>query len=71
MSYLSLGFVAYVAVLMLIFYLLPKQSRWIALLCGSLVFYGCFSIRYLPFLLFTVLTTFSAARLLKKNHNHA
>ena len=49
MSYLSLPFAAFVLVVFLLFYLLPKSLRWAVLLLASLVFYGLFDGRYLFF----------------------
>ncbi len=68
MSYLSLSFAGFVLLLIVIFYLLPHRARWVLLLIGSLFFYACFGLRYLPFLLFTSLTTFFGAKLIKKTN---
>jgi len=61
MSYLSIKFAAFVMLMMVGFYLFPKKSRWILLLCGSVFFYACFDLKYLPFLLFTALITYLGA----------
>lgn len=66
MSYLSLSFAGFTLALMLVFYTLPKKARWGVLLVGSLFFYTCFGLKYLPFLLFTALTTFFGAKFFKK-----
>ena len=38
MNYLTLGYYVLVAAVFAVYYLLPKKSRWIALLCGSAAF---------------------------------
>ena len=46
-----------------VYYLCPNRFRWIVLLLASGTFYGIICLKYLPFLLFTILTTFFAALL--------
>ena len=64
MNYLSLSFVAFVLLTALLYYIVPTKWRGGILLLASLVFYGCFDIKYLTFLLFSALTTFLTARFL-------
>lgn len=66
MSYLSLTFAAFTAVLMLVYYLAPGKCREWILLLGSLGFYLCFDVRYVLFLLFTACTTYATALHLEK-----
>lgn len=66
MSYLSLTYAAFVLLLMVLYYLLPVRLRGLVLLAGSLYFYGCFDLRYIPFLLFTTLTTWLASHGLER-----
>ncbi|MCL1914863.1 MAG: MBOAT family protein [Eubacteriaceae bacterium] len=40
MSFISYSFVAFLAVLYVLYYLLPKKTQWLLLLVGSLVFYA-------------------------------
>lgn len=61
MSYLSLTFAAFVLLLLVVYYLVPTKVRGWVLVLGSLYFYGCFDLRYMPFLVFTALTTWLAA----------
>lgn len=61
MNYLSLTFAAFVAVLFILYYVVPKKTRGIILLLGSLAFYACYDLRYLLFLLFVAASTFFAA----------
>ena len=66
MNYLSLSFVAFVAIAFLLYYIMPKYWRWCILLCASVVFYGLFNLKYLFFLLFTSLSTYLTALALGK-----
>ncbi len=66
MSYLSLSFVAFVAVVALLYYILPKSWRGVILLGASVVFYALFDAKYLLFLFFTALSTFLTARFIHK-----
>ena len=66
MNYLSFSFAFFVLLLALLYYILPKKARAYILLGGSLVFYGCFTLAYLPFLLFAALTSFLAAKAVNK-----
>lgn len=69
MQYLSLAFADFVAVLLPMYYALPRRwnLRWLILLGGSLFFYGCFGLQYLPFLLFTGVTVYICGRLMEKS----
>ena len=40
MSFLSLIFFIFLAVCVVVYYLVPKKGQWIVLLCASIVFYG-------------------------------
>lgn len=67
MNYLSLSFAAFVLVSVLLSYILPAKLRWCVLLSSSLIFYACFDLRYLAFLLTTALSTYVCARLLPRS----
>ncbi len=62
MNYLSLWFMLFVTVVLVLYYLLPQKMRGLVLLISSLFFYACFNIKYLIFLLFTGITTFTVAK---------
>lgn len=66
MSYLSLGFVAFVALCLILYYLVPKKIRYVVLLAASIFFYACFDLRYLLFLLVASASTFFCALFLPK-----
>lgn len=69
MSYISLTFAIFTAVLMAVFYLLPPKCRGWILLLGSLGFYLCFDVRCVLFLLFTACTTYLGALRLETSSN--
>ena len=69
MSYLSLTFVAFVALLMILYYVVPKKARGVFLLLGSIVFYGLYDLKYFAFLLATAGSTYLAARVMDKVHH--
>lgn len=66
MNYLSFTFAFFVLILLVLYYALPKKARPYILLCGSLFFYGYFALQYMPFLLFTALSSFFAAKCINK-----
>ncbi len=66
MSYLSLNFAVFVAILAFLYYVLPVKLRSGVLLIASLFFYALFDFRYLIFLVFTAFTTFLGARVVNK-----
>lgn len=62
MGLVSFEFAALLAVLLLVYYLLPVRHRWRVLLVGSYVFYLANSAGMTVFLLVTTVTTFCAGR---------
>lgn len=60
MSFASCGFLAFLAVLIALYYLLPKKWQWVLLLLASIGFYLCGGVSAIAFLLFTILTTYLA-----------
>ena len=67
MTFLSGGFLLLVGALLIIYYVLPKRFRYLALLGGSVVFYTLAGRAYLPFLGITVLTVYGTALLLGRS----
>ncbi len=67
MTFLSGSFFALVLGLLIIYYLLPRRFRYLALLAGSVVFYTLAGKRYLPFLGVTVISVYTTARLLGRS----
>lgn len=62
MTFVSVEFVLFAAVLLLLYYTLPRKMQWGLLLIASLGFYLLADVRYLLFLLFTIGTTYGFAR---------
>ncbi len=67
MTFLSGGFLLLVGALFILYYVLPKRFRYLALLAGSVVFYALAGRAYLPFLGSTVVTVYATARLLGRS----
>lgn len=64
MQFTSISFLAFSAVLLLIYYICPKKLQWIILLLASYIFYISAGLEYLFFILFTTATTYAAARII-------
>ncbi len=62
MDILSLSFLAFCALLLVVYFLVPDRRQWVVLLVFSLGFYLLGGWRNGIFLLFTALTTWAAAR---------
>lgn len=60
MQFTSFSFLACLAALLIVYYLIPKKTQWILLLAASYGFYIVSGIEYLAFILFTTLTTYAA-----------
>lgn len=66
MQFVSFGFLLFAAVLLALYYVIPKKGQWILLLAASYVFYLWAGVKILFFILFTTLTTYGAAYLMDK-----
>ena len=66
MNYLSILFFAFLAVIFLLYYVLPKKAQWIVLLFGSIIFYGFASWAALPVLALETLAVFFLARKMER-----
>ena len=62
MTFVSLSFFVFVAVSLLVYFLMPQRYRWMILLAVSLLFYVLVSGALLLYLLFTAATTYAVAR---------
>jgi len=62
MNYQSLAFAAFVAAVLLLYYLVPPKWQKGVLLAANISFYALAGIRYVPFLLITMLATFYGAK---------
>ncbi|MBR2696519.1 MAG: MBOAT family protein [Parasporobacterium sp.] len=66
MLFTSYGFIAFVAVLTLLYYLGPANFQWILLLVGSYIFYLIAGPEYIPYLLAVTLIVYFAARIIDR-----
>lgn len=69
MSIVSFAFILFVAAVVLVYYIIPKKFRWIALLAGSYIFYWLNSKWLVLVLLGTSLVTYLFGLLLQREHN--
>ena len=64
MLFTSYGFIAFLCVLFLVYYIAPKKSQWVILLLASYFFYAFAGLDCLVFILFTTLSAYVIARLM-------
>ncbi|MCD7858568.1 MAG: MBOAT family protein [Firmicutes bacterium] len=64
MSFTSPAFVLFLAVLAVLYFVVPRRAQWPVLLAGSLVFYLFAGVELLGFLVFTIVTVYAAGRIL-------
>lgn len=64
MLFTSYGFIAFLCVLFVIYYIAPKKSQWVILLTASYFFYAFAGLECLLFILFTTLSAYVVARLM-------
>ena len=69
MSYVSLKFLLFVVVLLILYYLFPKKYRYLILLIGSLYFYFLFSNQYIIYILLSTLSIYIGNILIDKYPN--
>ena len=62
MSYQSLAFIIYVAVVLLFYYKVGRKNQIYVLAAANLAFYAMAGLKYLPYLLTTIVATFLAGR---------
>ena len=67
MQFTSVSFLLFCAVLLLGYWLLPKKTRWVFLLAGSLFFYLMAGTEYLVFLALTAFSTYGCGLLMDRN----
>ena len=67
MDLISIRFLLFAALTVALYYALPRRLRPYWLLVCSLFFYLCADLRYILFLLFSIATTFLAARALPES----
>ncbi|MCQ2530416.1 MAG: MBOAT family protein [Lachnospiraceae bacterium] len=69
MTLTSLSFFAFVFATLVLYYIIPKKFRWIVLLAASAAFYGIVCLKYMPFIVFTAISTWLGALWLDKVAN--
>ena len=67
MSFTSVSFIIFLGATLLIYYLVPKRAQWWVLLAASYIFYFAAGSWYLPFIIFTTLSSYAVARAMAKN----
>lgn len=67
MLFTSYEFLGFVALLFLVYYIIPKKYQWPLLLVASYIFYFIAGAEYLIYILVTTLTTYFAARKIGQN----
>ena len=64
-----MGFIYFVATLLLVYYLTPRRFRWIPLLCGSYYFYFTWNPVYLVYLILPAFLVFRIALRMDENED--
>lgn len=67
MLFTSYGFIGFLLILLILYYVLPKKLQTAVLLVGSLLFYAFSGPFYLLYLCTTIVTTFMAGKLMGSN----
>lgn len=68
MTFVSYEFLAFLAVFVLVYYVLPGRFRWMILLAGSLLFYLASGVKYFVFLLITCISVYGLALWIEQIH---
>ena len=64
MLFTSYGFIAFIAILFILYYLIPKRFQWLLLLCADVVFYACAGWQGPCFMAVTVLVSWASTNLM-------
>lgn len=62
MDFISVAYLGFLGILIILYYAVPKNRQWLLLLVFGIFFYSCFSLKMWIFLLFTAVTTYLYAR---------
>ena len=68
MLFTSYGFLAFLAILFVVYYFAPHKWQWGILLAASYAFYAFAGPQYLLFILLTTLSSYAVARLMARGH---
>lgn len=66
MQFTSFSFLLFAAVLLLLYYWVPKGTQWVLLLIASYAFFLWSGVNYLAYILFTSATTYTAGRIMDR-----
>ena len=66
MSFINLEYFLFVAVGLVVYYIIPKKIQWVVLLLMSYVYYLSFKVEAVVYIIFTTLVTFAAGLLIEK-----
>ncbi len=69
MSVVSYSFFAFLAIAILLYYVVPKKLQWVVLLGASIYFYAVAGVQYLVVVLLTAVVVYVLALLMQKNLN--
>ena len=58
MDFISVAYLGFLGILIILYYVIPKNRQWVLLLVFGIFFYSCFSLKMWIFLLFTAITTY-------------
>lgn len=58
MNFVSLTFLIFLAIVLVLYYILPQKTRWILLLIASYLFYGWWNYKLLALIIFTTLVAY-------------
>ena len=67
MSVVSYSFFAFLAIAVLLYYIVPKKLQWVILLGASIYFYAMAGIQFLAVVLLTAVVVYFLAMLMQKN----
>ena len=68
MLFTSYGFLLFLAVTLAVCWACPGKHRWKLLLAASFLFYGMSGLRYLIYIIVTILSSYIAAQMIEKLH---
>ncbi|QFT87894.1 Peptidoglycan O-acetyltransferase [Bacillus sp. THAF10] len=66
MSFISIEFLLFFAIIIFTYYLIPHRFRWVLLLVASYVFYAILSVQFIPLLLASTVSTYFSGILIEK-----
>ena len=69
MSFVNTEFFVFIAIAVILYYIMPKKLQWIWLLILSYVYYLSFNVKAVVFILVTTLSTYCAGRLIEQIEN--